>query len=71
MTRSLDIVNTSNHPNENYEISVGESDHTEILRPGGIKGVPLYGGEIIVHIKVSGDDSGSYEGWQLKVERQE
>ena len=73
MTRSISIVNTSNHPNENYEISVGDSDHTEILRPGGIKHIPLYGpdDEANIHIRVAGDDSGSPEGWMLKVEREE
>ena len=73
MTRSISIVNTSNHPNETYEISVGDSDHTEILRPGGIKNLPLHyqDSEAVIHIKVSGDDSGSYEGWHLKVEREE
>ena len=76
MTRSISIVNTSNHPNENYEISNDGRDgsqHTVILRPGGIYHLPLYGpdDEASVHIKASGDDSGSYEGWNLKVEREE
>ena len=73
MTRSLDIVNTSNHPNENYEISKDGSDHTEILRPGGVYHLPLYGpdDEANIHIRVAGDDSGSHEGWTLKVEREE
>ena len=73
MTRSISIVNTSNHPNENYEISFGNSHHTEILRPGGIKHLHLHDGEegANVHIKASGDDSGSYEGWRLMVEREE
>ena len=73
MTRSLDIVNTSNHPHENYEISKDGADHTEILRPGGVYHLDLddLDDEANIHIKASGDDSGSYEGWNLKVERGE
>ena len=67
MTRRLEIVNLSNHPNEDYIVSGGGLHQTVTIKPGETAMIHLYSGDTDINIAVAGDDSGEYLGWDMAI----